>query len=114
MTHQFVCTLTELPEGGTREACLLVDGRRLDIFLVRQERRVQAYINRCPHTGVPLNWVPNDFLDATREQIICSTHAARFRMEDGLCVFGPCHGQSLLTLGTKILDGDVFVAPPGG
>ena len=79
------------------------DGRALDGFLVRHGGRVLAYVDSCPHTGAPLNWEPDRFLDIDQRYIQCATHGALFRIDDGLCVQGPCAGQSLaaaLTPGT--------------
>ncbi len=41
----------------------------------------------------PLNWTPDRFLDLERKQIICATRGAVFRIDDGLCVDGPCEGS---------------------
>jgi nitrite reductase/ring-hydroxylating ferredoxin subunit len=71
--------------------------------VVHRGGRLYAYRNRCPHTGVELNWLPGQFLSIDGEHIQCATHGALFRIEDGLCVYGPCSGQSLQPL-----------PPPGG
>jgi nitrite reductase/ring-hydroxylating ferredoxin subunit len=57
--------------------------------------RVVAYRNSCPHTGGPLDWVPDQFLNLDGDLIQCATHDALFRIEDGVCVKGPCVGRSL-------------------
>lgn len=54
-----------------------------------------CYRNCCPHTQSSLNWQPDAFLSADRDYIICANHGALFQLRDGLCVFGPCAGQSL-------------------
>lgn len=89
---QRVCRLEALPDTGTREF-ELDDGRA--VFVVRKDGRIFAYANSCPHTGVNLNWVPDRFLDRDGAFIQCDMHGARFRIEDGACVFGPCAGQGL-------------------
>lgn len=60
-----------------------------------------AYRNLCPHRHIPLNWQPHDFIDEESGLIRCSSHGARFSMEDGYCVAGPCLGQSLQLLHVK-------------
>lgn len=67
----------------------------LQLFAVKSRNNITLYLNRCPHVGLPLNWVPDDFLDADAELIQCKSHGALFRLEDGHCVAGPCVGQSL-------------------
>ena len=80
-------------------------------FLIYQsasaERKssVNAYLNSCPHRGIPLNWQPDMFLDEDSELIHCSSHGARFRVGDGFCVSGPCAGQSLTALKTTRIGG---------
>ena len=55
-------------------------------FAVRKDGRVHVYVNSCPHIGLPLEPLPDRFLDAKRQHIICSAHGARFRIEDCLIV----------------------------
>lgn len=40
-------------------------------------------------------WRKHGYLDAAAEHIVCHGHGARFTLEDGLCVLGPCQGQAL-------------------
>lgn len=54
-----------------------------------------VYVNRCPHLGIPLEWLEHHFLDADGELLRCATHGALFNIEDGLCISGPCVGQAL-------------------
>lgn len=82
---------------------LLEDGR--EIFVVRHAGGTHAYLNRCPHTGSPLDWVPDQFLDLDKAHIQCATHDARFRLHDGFCVKGPCAGGALTPLALDIREG---------
>ena len=47
--------------------------------------------------------------------IVCSTHGAEFRIADGVCVRGPCHGDALEAVPVTI-DGNraVMVAEEAG
>lgn len=81
-----------LGEGECRElACN--DGRQG--FVVRYQGQLYAYRNSCPHTGAPLNWVPNQFLNHQGDLIQCALHGALFEISDGRCIHGPCVGASL-------------------
>ncbi|MDZ7753733.1 MAG: Rieske 2Fe-2S domain-containing protein [Gammaproteobacteria bacterium] len=84
------------------------------IFLYRRGLQVHCYVNSCPHTGVPLEWLPHRFLDAGGEHIQCKTHGALFRPEDGHCVAGPCVGRALRACQIGIRDGDIYLValPP--
>ena len=91
---KFLCSSDALTEGASR-------GFELDelrLLVIRREGRVYAYKNRCPHRGVPLEWQPDQFLDASASLIQCATHAALFLIETGECVAGPCAGQSLTAI----------------
>lgn len=67
----------------------------LALFVVNSEAGVRVFENWCPHAGGPLNLFPDVFIAPDRQHIICSRHAARFRLGDGMCVHGPCVGRAL-------------------
>ncbi|MBC3348422.1 Rieske (2Fe-2S) protein [Pseudomonas sp. SWRI196] len=94
---KFLCTGAELPDNSSRG--FDIDGRRL--LAVRRAGQVYVYLNRCPHRGVPLEWRPDEFLDASASLIQCATHGALFLIESGECVAGPCAGQFLAALDSR-------------
>ena len=102
-----ICHYNELTDPGSYSFSFDIENEALGGFLVRQGEKLSAYINCCPHTGVELDWQPNQFLDVRGEFIQCSLHGALFRIDDGLCVHGPCLGQSLQALDTVIESGYV-------
>lgn len=73
-------------------------GRKMDLFLVKDGKKVRGYFNICPHQGTPLDIKPDVFLDIERKYIQCTTHSAKFRKRDGLCISGPCTGSKLMKL----------------
>ncbi len=54
--------LAELPDGATRGFDLTDDEWPLRGFLVRVGDEVHAWLNRCPHAGRQLNFLPDRFL----------------------------------------------------
>lgn len=84
-----------------------------DVFVVRMQGEVYAYHNRCPHTGAPLDWVPDQFLSLDGRHIQCANHAALFRVHDGFCIAGPCSGQALKRLPVIVSDGEIHLDEPG-
>ncbi len=56
----------------------------------------RAYLNLCPHSGGRLS-APGEPAPVSRDgrHLICTLHGAMFRIEDGLCVAGPCEGRYL-------------------
>jgi len=105
-----VCPLEALAEGTAR-ACTVGSGtaaRR--IVVVRREDRVFAYLNRCPHEGIPLDWSAAGLLDREGRHLICNAHAALFEVEDGFCVEGPCAGDSLEAIPVSVTDGMILLS----
>jgi len=84
----------------------------LNLFVVKKRERIFVYRNRCPHLGLPLNWMPDKFLDLDAELIQCSAHGARFRIDTGQCVAGPCVGQQLESLPFMEVEGQIWLAAP--
>ena len=107
---QVLCRLADLPEGTTRGFDLERDGAATRIFLVNWDGVVHGYVNSCPHVGTPLDWLPDRFLSPDDAWVMCATHGALFRPEDGYCVFGPCAGLSLARVPLAIVDGEIRVA----
>jgi len=108
-----LCRLDEVPDGGARGFPLdAADDASPKVIVVRRGRAAWVYRNRCPHRGTPLDWVPDRFLDVGGEHLICATHGAVFRIEDGLCLAGPCAGDALVAVAATVADGEVVLAEP--
>ena len=108
-----VCRLGELQDPDSLGMTLEQDGRLYDVFVVRRGQQAYCYLNRCPHAGSPLDWMPDQFLSLDRRYIQCATHAALFRIEDGVCIAGPCSGDALVQVPVMLEDGKVIL-PAGG
>lgn len=104
-----LCAATDIAEGAARAFSITSGGVQQELFIVRRGEYFYAYLNRCPHTGVTLNWQPDQFLDLTGTVIQCSTHGARFRIEDGFCTHGPCAGAFLTALNLTLEQGRITV-----
>lgn len=87
--------LSDLPDPGSARVALAEDEFGHGACVVRKGDEVYAYMNRCPHTGGPMDWVEGRFLTEDGGLIMCSLHGAQFQIEDGKCIAGPCVGQSL-------------------
>jgi nitrite reductase/ring-hydroxylating ferredoxin subunit len=98
----------DIPASGCKEFALQGAGEP-DCFLVYRGGTLRAYRNRCPHTGAPLNWQPDVFLDFQGRHIQCDLHGAQFRIEDGACLYGPCNGEGLQPVAVTIAEGAVWL-----
>ena len=86
-----ICPVDDIEEPGCKG--ISVAGEAL--FIIRQNGRFYVYRNRCPHLGIELNWLPDQFLNNDRNLIQCSTHGALFQITTGECLAGPCQGSWL-------------------
>lgn len=93
---QRICRSETLCDGGAGVRFEISLGPRQEpAFVVRHAGRVYAYLNRCAHRQVELDWVEGQFFDVEGRHLICATHGAAYRPEDGQCVAGPCGGARL-------------------
>jgi len=106
-----VCASNELQEGG-RGARFLVEynGRVGPAFAVRYAGCAVAYLNRCAHKLVELDWQEGEFFDADRRHFVCATHGALYDPASGSCVGGPCRGAKLTAIPVSEADGAVWLA----
>jgi nitrite reductase/ring-hydroxylating ferredoxin subunit len=108
--ERVICASAALDEGG--------DGVRFEIertgatasgFAIRFAGVVHAYLNRCAHVGVELDWEPGKFFDSERLLLICSSHGALYDPSTGACLGGPCGGGGLEKLAIEERDGEVLL-----
>lgn len=105
-----LCRADEIVEGGGKSFVFGGGAEQRRVFVVRHKGALYAYRNNCPHAGSPLDFVPGRFFDPTGTLLQCATHGAQFRVDDGMCVAGPCVGKRLVPV-PVVLSGDYVVAP---
>ncbi|NUZ06953.1 Rieske (2Fe-2S) protein [Piscinibacter koreensis] len=108
----WLCASDALVEKGTAVLFDVLQFREpLRAFALRFEGRVVAYLNRCAHVPAEMDWLPGEFLDSSREFIICSIHGAEYAPASGRCVGGPCGRGKLQPVEVFEQDGAVFWVP---
>lgn len=107
---RLICASAAVEEGG-KGVRFSVEryGKPEPAFVIRYDGKTYAYLNRCAHVPVELDWMHGDFFDLTGLYLICSTHGATYLPETGRCVAGPCSGRSLVRLPLEESDGNVFL-----
>ena len=112
MTGIELCASSELAERGKAvlfDVLLWNEGARA--FALRFEGRPVAYVNRCAHVPAEMDWQPGEFLDDSREWIICSIHGAIYDPRTGECMGGPCMRSRLIEVPVVERDGKVYWYP---
>jgi nitrite reductase/ring-hydroxylating ferredoxin subunit len=103
--------LSALADGVPAEVEATVDGSAESLIVLRRGGQVRAWLNICPHAGRRLDWAPGRFL-LSKGQLVCAAHGATFEPDAGLCVAGPCRGQSLRAVAVAVIGDGVFLATP--
>ena len=85
-----------------------LDGAPESLIVLRRDAAVRVFHNVCPHAGRRLDWAPGRFL-IDDVFLVCAAHGACFSVPDGVCVSGPCRGQSLSEVPAEVREGEVFV-----
>ena len=104
-----LCRLHDIPDGGGTSVDAVLADVQENIVLMRQGEQVQAYLNICPHAGRQLDYAPGQFL-LNKGTLICAAHGASFNQSDGLCIAGPCKGESLRAVSVHVHGDEVFLA----
>jgi len=111
--RKLVGSVDEIEHGTSKKFKLRRGQRELEGMLVNFQGNLFAYINRCPHTGITLDWVNNQFFSSDKRYVMCATHGAVFEPGTGECIWGPCVGLSLQSVPIEIDGGQVYARLPG-
>jgi nitrite reductase/ring-hydroxylating ferredoxin subunit len=106
---RLICPAARLAEAG--------QGVRFEVeyfgmpapaFVVRKGGQVHAYLNRCAHVAMELDWQEGVFFDSAGRDLLCSTHGAAYDTASGRCLGGPCNRTPLVKLKVEERDGGVY------
>ena len=112
LAPQRLCASADLQEGGQAVLFNLLEaGRVAPAFAVRFDAVAVAYLNRCAHVPVEMDWQPGQFWNMDKRFIICSIHGALYDPSRGGCVQGPCRGARLIGIPLTEEDGQVYWYP---
>ena len=88
-----LCPSEALVDGGRAVAFdVRYCGQICRAFAIRYQGRVHAYLNRCTHVAMELDYQPNRVFDDTGQWLLCATHGAAYAPDTGDCAGGPCRG----------------------
>ena len=107
--ERLVCASEALLDSGTAVRFEVeYFGERTPAFVLRFHGRVHAYLNRCGHVPMELDWREGEIFDSDGHSLICSTHGATYAPDSGRCLGGPCGKTPLVPLRVEERDGKVF------
>lgn len=103
-----LCASADIVDSGHGFRFKVVyNGEDVSAFAVRIDGEVFAYLNRCSHLPVELDWNYGDFLDESGFNVVCATHGAFYEGVSGRCLGGPCDGKPLVRL--ALIEQDNFI-----
>lgn len=102
----------ELVHGMTKKFRLKCQGREIEGLLVGYDGNVFAYVNRCCHISLSMDWVDNHFFTEDKRYLICANHGATYEPATGECIWGPCFGAFLQGVPLEISRGKILAFCP--
>lgn len=114
--HLPVCARGELGFDEVRPVTLPrgKDGRpREALVLLGRDGEPRAYLNRCRHLPIPIDGGSKRYLTEDGEYLLCGTHGALYRRDDGVCIAGPCLHLSLERLTVLEENGVLYLLAHG-
>ena len=108
----YICDSESLDEGGKGiRFPVTVDGDDLTAFVVRYGLEPRAYLNRCAHLPMELDWTEGEFFESSGLYLMCATHGALYEPDTGHCAGGPCRGGRLHAINVIERDKKIFWEP---
>ncbi len=107
-----VAQANEVTPGTTKKFMLPLPDAPVEAFVVNFEGELHAWVNRCRHVPLTMDWVENRFLDESGTHIVCATHGAMYEPNTGECIAGPAFGRSLIRVPIRVAHGQVLARIP--
>jgi ketohexokinase len=87
---------------SARATVVPAPGLRHKVVLIKHDNEIKAYENNCPHQDVPLDEAYKIDINPFEMTMKCSVHDAFFRIEDGVCIEGPCWREELTPVDIEV------------
>jgi len=109
-----VCRTDALKPGESMKFLLPVRGADEECFLINFCGDFHAYVNRCRHVPMAMDWIDNQFFAEHGRYLMCQTHNAYFEPTSGECIAGPpsACGKFLYRVPLEIDGGLIYARPP--
>lgn len=109
--EQLIGSADGLEEGGKGLRFEVRDskGELIPAFVVNFDDQYFAYLNRCGHIAVQLDFQPGEFFSDDGQTLVCATHGAEYAPDTGACLGGPCYGVGLDPIVVTERDGQLYL-----
>jgi len=111
-TRVVVGKTDEIAPGSTKKFLFVLRGQEIEAFALNRGGEFHAYLNRCRHLPMTMDWVENQFFTEDGAYIQCATHGACYVPETGECVEGPPFGKFLIRVPIEIEGGEIVATLP--
>lgn len=103
----------ELQPGESKKFLLEIGGADEECFIINYKGHFYAYVNRCRHVPMAMDWVDNQFFCEQGRYLMCQTHNAYYQPDSGECIAGPpgTAGKFLYRVAIEIVDGVIYATP---
>jgi len=109
-SERLICAGTDLIDGGAGfRFQVMWHGQTEPAFVIRYRGRAYAYLNRCGHVPVEIDWQAGQFFDHSGLYLVCATHGALYAPDNGRCLLGRCNGNGLVSLQVTERDGNIYL-----
>ncbi|MGH7865011.1 MAG: Rieske (2Fe-2S) protein [Candidatus Binataceae bacterium] len=104
----------EVRPGHSFKFLLPIRGEEEECFVINFGGEFHAFVNRCRHVPMPLDWVDNQFFAEEGRYLMCQTHNAYYEPDTGECIAGPpsACGKLLYRVPLELKDGVIYAHPP--
>lgn len=104
----------DLAPGESMKFMLPIRGVEEECFLINYRGEFYAYVNRCRHVPMPMDWVDNQFFAEQGRYLMCQTHNAYYEPITGECIAGPesACGKFLYRVALEVDDQVIYARPP--
>jgi nitrite reductase/ring-hydroxylating ferredoxin subunit len=99
--------------GKSMKFLLPIRGVDEECFVINYRGHLHAYVNRCRHIPMAMDWVDNQFFAERGRYLMCPTHSAYYEPDSGECIAGPSGacGRFLYRVPLTIKRGVIYATP---
>ena len=102
-----------LAPGESLKFMLPIRGVDEECFVINFHGAFHAYVNRCRHVPMAMDWIDNQFFTEHARYLMCQTHNAYYDPASGECIAGPpgACGKFLYRVPLEVVKGVIYARP---